>query len=99
MEGISKLKVPGGKLLIVKIRYGAKIEGIQILGDFFLHPEDSLKDIEDSLVGISAAASEEEIARIVDSVIRREGIEAIGITPEAIAGSVKGAMKNGMESS
>ncbi|MDE1856857.1 MAG: biotin--protein ligase [Candidatus Micrarchaeota archaeon] len=98
MEGTARQKVPGGKLLIVKLRYGSRIEGAQILGDFFLHPEESLKDIEDSLVGISYDANEEEIARVVGAVMDRERIEAIGITPEAIANSVKQAMKNGMES-
>jgi len=45
-------KVPGGKLVKVKLDVSSgKIDKIQILGDFFLHPEETILTIEESLLG------------------------------------------------
>ncbi|MDE1825534.1 MAG: biotin--protein ligase [Candidatus Micrarchaeota archaeon] len=93
MEGLARLKVPGGKLIIVKLKYEKKIELLQILGDFFLYPEASLKKIEDSIVGMSIDATEAEISRRISEVSKSEGVEMIGITPESIAQTVVMAVK------
>ena len=45
-------KVPGGKLVKVKLDVSSgKINQVRILGDFFLHPEETILTIEDSLIG------------------------------------------------
>ena len=85
MDGIYKLKVHGGKLVIVKIGYSDRIERIQILGDFFIHPEESLGLIEASLIGLPARSTREKLSGAVREVAEMEGIEMIGITPDAIA--------------
>ncbi len=94
MYSAAKLKVPGGKLISVKVTYWHTIDGVQILGDFFIYPEESLNAIEKSLVGMDAKASEQEISRHVQSVVDRNGITLVGLTPEAIAQVVKQAIKS-----
>ena len=45
-------KIPRGKLVKVKLNVSfEKIDRVQILGDFFLHPEESIMSIEEALVG------------------------------------------------
>jgi hypothetical protein len=48
----SSYKIPGGKLVKVKLRIASgKIEEVKILGDFFLHPEETILRIEEALIG------------------------------------------------
>jgi len=93
LKGFAKQKVPGGKLLAVKLDYSDVIEKIEILGDFFLHPEDLLQKIEKSLVGIHVDESEQAIAEKLKRVVETNSIELIGITPEAIAQTIKMVVK------
>ncbi|MDE1828028.1 MAG: biotin--protein ligase [Candidatus Micrarchaeota archaeon] len=93
MEGVARHKVSGGKLVTVKVSYSEKIERIQILGDFFLHPESSLSLIEQALIGISASSTSEEIAQKIFDVVKSNSIEMIGVTPESIAQTVLMAVK------
>ncbi|MFX1560587.1 MAG: lipoate protein ligase C-terminal domain-containing protein [Promethearchaeota archaeon] len=51
----SSFKVPEGKLIKVKLWVSSgEISEIKILGDFFLHPEETLLQLEDSLIGLTA---------------------------------------------
>ena len=93
MYGTAKLKVPGGKLISIKATYWKTIDSVQILGDFFVYPEEALGTIEKSLAGIDVKSSEEEIARSVQSVVDRNGITLVGVTPESIAQAVRMAVK------
>jgi len=53
--GKAEMKVPGGKLLRVHSTLEeGKITRILITGDFFLHPEESLEEMERQLTGIPA---------------------------------------------
>ncbi|MDE1855899.1 MAG: hypothetical protein KGH49_01545 [Candidatus Micrarchaeota archaeon] len=93
MEGSAKQKVPGGKLLTVKISYSERIESVQILGDFFLYPEDSLRYIEASITGIKTSESEAEIAKRISDAMSANGVEIIGVTAQAIAQTIRMAVK------
>ena len=45
-------KVPDGKLVKVKLEVASgRIVEVRILGDFFLHPEETILEIEESLIG------------------------------------------------
>lgn len=92
-EAAARQKVPGGKLLAVRLEYDERIESIQILGDFFVVPEDALPVIEEALVGASVGESESEISRTIAGVLGRHHIELIGISPEAIAQTIRMALK------
>ncbi len=93
MEGYAEQKVPGGKMVSVRLVYGPKIMSVQILGDFFLHPEDALPRMEKALVGTSPRAKKEEIAGRISKVLAMSGAELIGVTPEAIAETIRMAVK------
>ncbi|MDE1850845.1 MAG: hypothetical protein KGH54_03570 [Candidatus Micrarchaeota archaeon] len=93
MEGLARHKVPGGKLVTVKIKFGERIDSIQILGDFFLHPEDSLEKIEKSLEGMEITSSESELSKRIAEIAQSEKIEMIGVTPQSIAQTIIMAVK------
>ncbi len=85
--GSFDLKVPGGKLLRVTVRSQAgKVSSVAVNGDFFVHPEDSLKLIEESLrdCPIDEATLEKRARRAVDD----NGIQLIGFTPADLAKAV-----------
>ena len=85
--------MPGGKLVSVMIEYVRKIKKVQILGDFFLHPEDTIYKIEKALAGTYVGASKDEIAGKISKVLAMNNAELIGLTPEAIAETIKMAVK------
>jgi len=46
-------KAPGGKLLRVRLTVeGGIITSIAVMGDFFMHPEEAIEDLERALTGI-----------------------------------------------
>ena len=92
MHGSAKLKVQGGKLVGGKLEYGEEIEEVRIVGDFFMHPEEAMEDIERSLVGVGVGEDERRIAGIVAKVVKDKRITMVGITPEAIARVLKMAV-------
>lgn len=93
MKGVSKYKVPGGKLIEVRLEYNKCIEKLQILGDFFIHPEESLYSIESGLLNTRVDEEEEKIAEKINSIVHAKKIEMIGITPESIAKAIKMAVE------
>ncbi|MDE1870339.1 MAG: hypothetical protein KGH71_05150 [Candidatus Micrarchaeota archaeon] len=93
MEGSAKLKVPGGKLLSVKVKYSSTIESIQLLGDFFLYPESSLQLIESALIGIEINSTQSQISSKVADVVSQNKIEMIGISPDSISQAILMAVK------
>ncbi len=93
MEGFAEQKVPGGKMVSVRLVYGPKIKNVQILGDFFLHPEDALPMIEKALVGTSPRAKKDEISGKIAKVLAMNNAELIGVTPDAIAETIRMAVK------
>ncbi len=84
--------MPGGKLLSIKLSYGSKIEKIQILGDFFLYPENKITEIEKALLDTPITESEDDVAARVKKAVNDNNIELVGITPEAIASVIKMAV-------
>lgn len=82
-------KIEGGKLVRVKVDYGYIINQIEISGDFFLHPEESLEKIEDALLNIHPNDSLDEISKRIENVVEKYNIKMIGITPKALAEVVK----------
>jgi len=62
-------KIPGGKLVKVKLNTtSGKITQVRILGDFFLHPEETIQTIEDSLIGCQE--DENSIKKIIAHVLK-----------------------------
>lgn len=83
----SSYKIPGGKHVKVKLWvHVEKIERITILGDFFLHPEETIQEIEKALIGTELSAT--SIESIISKVIRESNASLIGATPEDVATTI-----------
>lgn len=94
MMGLAKQKVPNGKLLIVKLEHeNGKITCVELLGDFFLYPEETIYKIEGAIKGMDTNVSENEIVSKVRAIAEAEKATMLGITPEAIAQTVKAAVR------
>ena len=78
-------KIAGGKLIRVKLEADAQINAVRISGDFFLHPEDSLPEIEKNLVGLSTATDHPALAQRIHESLLSQKAAFIGVTPEDIA--------------
>ena len=51
-EGRADYKVKGGKLIRVRVWHrGDVIERVRFYGDFFIHPEEAIEELESSLSG------------------------------------------------
>jgi lipoate-protein ligase A len=93
MEHFAEYKVPGGKLLSVRLEFGKKIEKIRIFGDFFLYPEEVINKIEKSLIGIDVNASKEKLSESISKTLADEKAEMLGVTPDAIAHTIRMAIE------
>jgi len=100
-------KVPGGKMINVKVEADAVINAIRINGDFFLHPEEAIPEIEKSLVGQAIPSEgpaanpqagidplEAHYASLVHAALAREKAAFLGVTPEDIARTITAAFRN-----
>lgn len=78
--GSASLKVAGGKLIKARVEaLDGIIESIRLTGDFFLHPEDVLFEIESSLLG--RKLDETEISSVIVQILSNSGAQLIGATP------------------
>ena len=87
MLGKSVMKVPGGKLLKAAVEHdGDRIISVKFSGDFFMHPEDALESLEESLAGVRVSE--------VRGVVERElsGARLYGVDANSIVKAVWGAM-------
>lgn len=85
-------KVSGGKLLVVKVDFTDKMEKVDITGDFFAHPEESIKEIEKKLTGIKLDFDETKLIKDLQIIIDKNNYELIGIDAEAIVRVMKKAI-------
>ncbi|MBN2229672.1 MAG: biotin--protein ligase [Candidatus Thorarchaeota archaeon] len=84
-------KVPAGKLIKVKVLLESnRISEVIITGDFFLHPEEGLHEIEQSLKG-SSFEIPEMAARIRKALESIDG-QLIGVSPEDFALTIRNAI-------
>ncbi len=71
-------KVPGGKMLRLKLELdGHLIKSIQISGDFFIHPEPAISDIEKFLENKDVR----EVGKQLSFFINQHQIKLIGFSP------------------
>jgi len=86
MEEI-KYKVPNGKLLRINLKKEKeKIKEIEIHGDFFIHPEEKISEIEDSLKEIKS----KDVKKTLEKLIQSEDIDIIGFSPKDLEKAIKG---------
>ena len=85
-------KVPGGKLLRIKVEHDDKIKKVQILGDFFAHPEHSINEIESYLEGLDVDFHEQNTVNTLKRHIITNDYNLIGIDEAAIIRVLKKAI-------
>ncbi len=80
-----RMKVPGGKLLILKAELdGPRICKVHLEGDFFFHPEKKLELFEEAIPKI-ANEDKNMVSAKLQEISSRENMQLVGITTEAIA--------------
>ncbi|HIJ97980.1 TPA: hypothetical protein H1012_00200 [archaeon] len=92
MKTKSSEKIAGGKLVRVELDFESKINSAKITGDFFMHPETVIEDLEKSLKGLSAAAEQIEIKNKLDKIISEKNATLYGVTTDDIARVAKTAL-------
>lgn len=98
MHGKCKIKVPGGKMVSVKVDYGKKIDRVSILGDFFLHPESAINKIEERLKGIDTESGKNAFEMIIANALKEEKASLIGADAGIISSAIEKAINDGMAS-
>ncbi len=93
MKGQATRKVEGGKLVTVEVFYNNTIEKVNVTGDFFIHPEEGLEDVEQALVGVDIGSSVDSMTDLIEQVVRVKQIVMIGVNPKVIAAVVKEALR------
>ena len=85
-------KMPGGKLVVVDLSVVAcHLAQVHVSGDFFLEPDSALDAINAALHGLPADANEALIAAAVHVALGPD-VRLFGITPEAVAITVRRAL-------
>lgn len=86
-------KIPEGKMLKLKVEFrGQVIDSIRILGDFFLHPESTLEEIEKRLEGCEVNV--ELITSEIQIALDRSNAVLIGASALDIAKAIMKAFEN-----
>lgn len=98
MEYIATTKVAGGKLLRVKCDVEKEtLSGISLTGDFFMHPEEGVSELEKALIGMSARAEVREYVSKLNDVIHANHYELIGFSASDIAQTLWNALHPAVE--
>lgn len=93
LQGFAVRKVKGGKLVRVRLIHdGESVRSVRITGDFLLHPEETLVDIEMGLCGIPIAAGRDSFLGVVNEVAKRRNAHFIGFSAEDIADLLEEAL-------
>jgi len=85
MQSRSIYKVPNGKLLKIFLQYDEKrnlIEEINIMGDFFAYPEESIELMENKLK--NTLLEREHLLKKISSIIKEHNIQFIGLDAEGL---------------
>jgi len=83
-------KGPGGKLVRVRLtEEDGVIKTVQITGDFFLVPEESLGKIEEMLV--DTPLKEREVRVLVDRFFRGTQAQGLGVSPDDLVNAMLSA--------
>jgi len=82
--GKAQYKVEGGKLVKVQLETeGDKIKEVRIMGDFFLHPEEMIDELEKALKG--SVLDEGVLASRIRIFLKKHGAVLLGATTNDFA--------------
>ena len=86
-------KTPGGKLIRLQVEYGEyAVQRVRITGDFFLHPEESVGDLEAALVNFSRDMEVERLQEKMDRALAMRSAQLIGVDTHALANLIHEAV-------
>ncbi len=82
----AEYKIPGGKLLVAEteVKDGVLIT-VKVTGDFFMHPEEAINDLEEALRGIQVS----KIDETVEAFFGEKEITLFGISEKDFAHVLK----------
>ena len=79
-------KIPGGKLVRVDaVCEGHHLSNIRITGDFFVHPEEALAQIERDLEASALSGNEPDLEKLIGAVILANDARLVGFGARDIA--------------
>jgi len=79
--GKAEYKVKGGKLIKIQLtKEDNKIQKIKITGDFFLHPEELIEELEEALTG--HLLNESDLTEHIRTLIEKREATLLGASPE-----------------
>ena len=91
--GSATHKVHGGKLIRVDITHDhAAIQSIKITGDFFLHPEEALDEINELLTGAELPLQVEKLVHEITLLLEMQDAQFIGASPQDIITTLQEAL-------
>ena len=93
MIAYSSQKVKEGKIVKVEVQFDNVITKLKISGDFFLHPEEVLYDIEKSMLDLKRDVSFDTLVLKIHNIIKIYDAQMIGISPESLALVIREALK------
>jgi len=77
--GRAEFKVPGGKLMAAETEaVDGRLVRVKITGDFFMHPEEAIEDLEAAVTGVPTDTGLEEA---VERFFGSRSIDLIGASP------------------
>ncbi len=83
----AELKVKGGKLIRIRLlTRNKRIEKVEITGDFFLHPEETIDTLEIALQGRMLDA---DLGKSISAILKENSSVLLGASPEDIAECIK----------
>jgi lipoate---protein ligase len=91
--GSSIKKIPGGKLIRVDVIYSKKVEHVKITGDFFLHPEELITVLEQSLTGAEIPLFKDLLVEHVETILNDNHATLIGFSPDDLISALADAIK------
>ena len=91
--GSATHKVHGGKLIRVDITHDhSAIQSIKITGDFFLHPEEALDEINELLTGAELPLQVEKLVQEMNLLLEIQNAQFIGASPQDIIATLQEAL-------
>lgn len=79
-------KIPHGKLVRISLDYDTTIlHDIKICGDFFIHPEETIEEMERALYHLPVEAAETRIQQLLDRAVQTKNAQLIGVDTQTVA--------------
>ncbi len=79
-------KIPQGKLVRISLEFDTTIlHDIKICGDFFIHPEETVVEMERALFHLPVEATETRIKSLLDRAVETKNAQLIGVDTASVA--------------